>query len=161
MVILVMGVTGAGKSTVGRALARRVNGQFYDADDYHSVGNVAKMHRGDPLTHEDREAWLNALRSSIDAWLREDGVIVLACSALTERIRHILGADRDGVHLVHLSGSKDLIAARMRDREHFMPPALLDSQFALLEPPKRALDLDVSQSPEELVTRIMNELKLT
>ena len=161
MVILVMGVSGAGKSTVGRALATTVNGHFSDADDYHPAANVAKMRGGEPLTEEDREVWLRTLRSRIDAWLLEDDTFVLACSALTERIRDVLGADRKGVPLVYLNGPKELIAARMRDREHFMPPALLDSQFALLEPPERALDLDISQTPEELVTRIVSELQLT
>ncbi|MDH3290491.1 MAG: gluconokinase [Gemmatimonadota bacterium] len=161
MVILVMGVSGSGKSTVGRALARTVNGHFHDADDYHSAANVAKMRGGEPLTDEDREAWLRALRASIDAWLLEDGTFVLACSALTAWIRDVLGADRKGVRLVYLNGPKELIAARMRDREHFMPAGLLDSQFALLEPPERALDLDISQTPEELVTRIISELQVT
>jgi gluconokinase len=146
---------------VGRALAKTVNGHFYDADDDHPAVNVAKMRRGEPLTEEDRESWLHTLRSRIDAWLLEDDTFVLACSALTERIRGVLGADREGVHLVYLNGPKELIAARMRDREHFMPPALLDSQFALLEPPKGALDLNISQTPEELVTRIVGELQLT
>jgi len=161
MVILIMGVSGSGKSTVGSALARTVQGHFCDADDYHPAASIAKMRGGDPLTDEDREAWLRALRSSIDAWLLENDTFVLACSALTERIRDLLGADRDGVHLVYLNGSKELIGARMRDRDHFMPAALLDSQFALLEPPERALDLDISQTPAELVTRIVSDLKLT
>ncbi len=160
MVILVMGVSGAGKSTVGRALAERLNGRFVDGDDYHSAASVAKMRGGDPLTDEDREGWLRTLRARMDTWLLEEGIVVLACSALTERIRDVLGADREGVHVVHLSGTKELIAERMRDREHFMPAALLDSQFALLEPPKRALDLDVSLSPEELVATILDGLKL-
>ncbi|NIM48082.1 MAG: hypothetical protein GTO22_02280 [Gemmatimonadales bacterium] len=104
--------------------------------------------------------WLRDLRSRIDRWLLERDTVVLACSALTERIRGVLGADREGVHLVHLRGSKELIDARMRNRDHFMPAALLDSQFALLEPPERALDLDISQTPEELVSRIVSYLKL-
>ena len=162
MVILIMGVSGSGKSTVGSALARTIQGHFYDADDFHPAAKIAKMRGGNPLTDEDRDAWLRALRSSIDAWLLENDTFVLACSALTERIRDLLGADRDGVHLVYLNGSKELIGARMRDRDHFMPTVLLDSQFALLEPPaRRALDLDVSQTPAELVTRIVSDLKLT
>jgi carbohydrate kinase (thermoresistant glucokinase family) len=160
MVILVMGVSGSGKTTVGRALARAVGGRFYDADDYHSAANIAKMRSGRPLTDGDREAWLRELRSRIDQWLTEQDTFVLACSALTERIRAVLGADREGVRIVHLRGSKALIDARMRSREHFMPAALLDSQFALLEPPQHALDLDVSRPPDELVTRIVTDLKL-
>ena len=142
-------------------MARVVAGQFHDADDDHPAANIAKMRGGDPLTDEDREAWLRALRSRLDAWLLERDTVVLACSALTERIRAVLGADRDGVHLVYLRGSKELIEARMRQREHFMPPALLDSQLALLEPPERALTLDINQTPEELVSRIVKCLALT
>lgn len=161
MVILIMGVSGSGKSTVGRALARRLEGHFADADDYHPAANIAKMRGGDPLTDEDREAWLRALRSRIDTWLLENDIFVLACSALTKRIRGALGADRNGVHLVYLKGSKELIRGRMRERQHFMPPALLDSQFALLEPPERALELDINQTPEALVASIVSDLKLT
>ena len=160
MVIIIMGVSGSGKSTVGSALARTVKGNFYDADDYHPAENIAKMRGGDPLTDEDRAAWLRALRSSIDAWLLEDATIVLACSALTERIRDLLGTDPDGVQLVYLNGSKELIGARMRERDHFMPAALLDSQFQLLEPPETALDLDIGLTPQELVTRIVDHLRL-
>jgi gluconokinase len=156
-----MGVSGSGKTTVGRALASRIGASFYDADDYHSAANVAKMQSGQPLTDADREPWLRELRSMIDDWLLEDATYVLACSALTERIRDALGADRDGVRLVYLKGPKDLIRARMRDREHFMPLGLLDSQFALLEPPERALQLDIRRMPEELVARVVSELELT
>ena len=161
MVIVVMGVSGAGKTTVGRALAQAVGGGFLDADDYHPAANVAKMRGGDPLTDDDREAWLRALRSMIDARLPERGIFVLACSALTERIRGVLGADRDGVRVVFLNGPKELIRARMQGREHFMPATLLDSQIALLEPPPRALELDIRETPEELVARIVRHLRLT
>jgi gluconokinase len=161
MVILIMGVSGSGKSTVGRALAQSIGGRFHDADADHPPANVAKMRGGDPLTEKDREAWIRVLRVRIDEWLSEPGTVVLACSALTERIRDALGADQEGVHQVYLHGTKELIEARMREREHFMPPALLDSQFALLEPPEDVLDLDISQTPEELVARIVSELNLT
>jgi gluconokinase len=160
MVILIMGVSGSGKSTVGSALATTLSGRFFDADDYHPAASVAKMRSGDPLTDEDREDWIRALRSSIDAWLLEDDTFVLACSALTERIRDLLGTDRDGVQLVYLNGSKELIGARMRERDHFMPAALLDSQFQLLEPPETAMDLDIGLTPQELVTRIVDHLRL-
>lgn len=159
MVVLIMGVSGSGKTTVGRALARAVGGRFADADDYHPAANVAKMRGGQPLTDEDREAWLRELRSRIDTWLLDDGSVVLACSALTQRIRGALGADRDGVHLVYLRGSKEVIRARMHHRDHFMPASLLDSQFALLEPPEHALNLDVRGTPEALVTRIVSHLR--
>ena len=155
-----MGVSGSGKTSVGRALAERVNGRFVDADDYHPAANVAKMRSGEPLTDEDREAWLRVLRAKIDAWLLEDETSILACSALTERIRAVLGTGRDGVRVVFLKGSKALIDARMRSRDHFMPASLLASQFALLEPPGQALVLDIGETPEELVATIVRDLKL-
>lgn len=159
MVIVIMGVSGSGKTTVGRALAEAVGGRFHDADEDHPAANVAKMRGGTPLTDEDREAWLRGLRSRIDRWLLEGGTWVLACSALTERIRATLGVDRDGIHLVHLTGPKEVIATRMRDRPHFMPATLLDSQVALLERPRRALELDVRETPEELVGRIATHVR--
>lgn len=160
MVVLIMGVSGSGKSTVGRALAERIKCPFYDADDFHSAANVAKMQSGRPLTERDREPWVRALRSKIDAWLLEDEAVVLACSALTEKIRAALGAHRENVHIAFLNGSKELIEARMRARDHFMPPDLLDSQFALLEPPSRAVDLDIRHPPEQLVSQIVQALQL-
>jgi carbohydrate kinase (thermoresistant glucokinase family) len=155
-----MGVSGSGKSTVGRKLAERIGARFVDGDDHHPAANVAKMRSGVPLTDEDRAPWIAALRTMLDAWLASGDTVVLACSALTERIRTALGVGRPGIHLVFLSGSQDLIDARMRERDHFMPPALLDSQFALLEPPHEALELDIRQAPEELVAGIIGSLAL-
>jgi gluconokinase len=159
MVIVMMGVSGSGKSTVGRALAERIRGRFVDADEYHPPTNVAKMRGGTPLTDDDREAWLRTLRSEVDAWLAAQETVVLACSALTRRSRQSLGTARDGVRLVHLRGTPELIAERMRGREHFMPASLLASQFATLEPPEGALELDAARSPDELVTRIVADLE--
>jgi gluconokinase len=161
MVILIMGVSGSGKSTVGRLLAERMGARFVDGDDHHPEANVAKMRSGVPLTDEDRRPWVAALRTMIDAWLASDDTVVLACSALTERIRASLGVDRPGISIVFLSGSQDLIDARMRERDHFMPAALLDSQFALLEPPEEALELDIRKTPEELVAKTVSELART
>ena len=159
MVIVIMGVSGAGKSTVGRALAKRLGVRFVDGDEYHSPANVAKMRGGTPLTEADREGWLRSLRSEIDAWLGARETVVLACSALTRRSRQILGTARDSVWLVHLRGPQALIAGRMRDRDHYMPPRLLASQFATLEVPDDALELDVTRSPDALVARIAEELE--
>jgi gluconokinase len=155
-VVVVMGVSGSGKTTVGRALATRLGAEFHDADDYHPQANVAKMRSGVPLTEADRKPWLERLRGAIDAWLAAGTPAVLACSALTARSRATLGTDRDGVMLVFLNGPRELMLSRMRVREHFMPPALLDSQFATLEPPgaAEALALDASLPVETLVARI-------
>lgn len=158
MVIVIMGVSGAGKTTVGRALAERLGARFVDGDEYHPPANVAKMRGGTPLTEGDRETWLRRLRSEIDAWRAARETVVLACSALTRRSRDLLGTARDGVRLVHLRGAQSLIAGRMHDREHFMPASLLASQFATLEPPEDALELEVARSPDELVACILAAL---
>jgi gluconokinase len=155
MVIVVMGVSGCGKTTVGRALAERIGARFVDADDYHSDANVTKMRAGTPLTDEDRAPWLTTLRAMIDTWVEAGDTTVLACSALTEPIRAALGVDRDSVRIVHLRGTPAVIESRMRDRDHFMPASLLESQFALLEPPAGALDLDAIEAPDQLVRRIV------
>lgn len=160
MVIVVMGVSGSGKSTVGQALATAIGGRFYDADDYHSLANVQKMRNGEALTEADREPWLRALRSAIDEWLTQPGVSVLACSALKQRYRERLRVDGDKVRLVHLRGSPDLIRSRMSARNHFMPAGLLESQYETLEPPSDALNLDINEPVAEIVTRIRNAWNL-
>jgi gluconokinase len=159
MVIVVMGVSGCGKTTVGRALAERIGARFVDADDYHPDTNVAKMRSGIPLTDADRVPWLATLRTQIDRSLEAEESVVMACSALTARIREALGTDRAGVRVVHLRGARDLIERRMREREHFMPAALLDSQLALLEPPERAIEVDVLEPPETLVSAIVRAME--
>lgn len=154
MVIVIMGVSGSGKTTVGQALAYDVGGTFHDADQFHSDANVEKMRRGLPLTDADREPWLQTLREKIDEWLPQPTLHVLACSALTSRSRRQLGTDRDNVRLVYLTGDAALIAARMREREHFMPAELLSSQLAVLEPPSHALVLDIEKPVPELVEQV-------
>lgn len=153
-IIVVMGVSGSGKTTVGRALAEAIGATFFDADDFHSAENVEKMRRGEPLTEGDRGPWLQALRALIDEWLPPGRIAVLACSALTARSRALLGISRTGVELVFLNGPSELILERMRERRHFMPAALLDSQLAVLEPPANALELDVRRPVGELVEEI-------
>jgi gluconokinase len=155
MVIVVMGVSGSGKSTVGRRLAERCGGSFADADAYHPERNVKKMAGGIPLTEEDRQPWLRALRDAIQGWLEGGGLHVLACSALTEASRRQLGIDGDRVRLVFLHGSFEVIHARMKQRAHFMPPELLQSQFDTLEPPRDALRLDVTQTVDQVVEAVM------
>ena len=154
MIILIMGVAGAGKTTVGRALADQMHWGFADADDYHSPANVAKMHAGIALTDEDRAPWLQALRRAIQSWLTAGENVVLACSALKASYRDILVVGPD-VKLVYLQISRELAAARMATRQgHYMNPSLLRSQFETLEEPREALAIDASQPTQHIVADI-------
>jgi carbohydrate kinase (thermoresistant glucokinase family) len=160
MIVLVMGVSGSGKSTIGRMLADALGAEFLEADSFHSPENVAKMAGGVPLQDADRWPWLDAIGSSI-AKLRQEGKsVVLACSALKEAYRRRL-FDRAGeeAKVVFLSGGADLIAKRMGGRQgHYMPPALLPSQLATLEPPKAAIRIDIAQAPERILAQVLNRL---
>ena len=146
-----MGVSGCGKSSVGAGLAERLGIAFRDGDDLHPAGNAAKMRAGIALTDAERGPWLDR----VAATLRETAPVVVACSALRRAYRDRLRAGAGGpVRFIHLAGSRDLIAARMAARSgHFMPPALLDSQFAALEPPDpdEALTLDIDQPLDALI----------
>lgn len=157
MVIIVMGVSGCGKTTVGRLLARRLGWRFLDADAYHSEANVAKMSQGIPLTEEDRREWLATLRRAIVEQLQRGEPAVLACSALTRRARQMLRAGDEAVRFVYLAGSAELIRRRMEEREHFMPPTLLESQMATLEEPdtQEALRCEIAEAPEQIVQAVV------
>ena len=154
-VIVVMGVSGSGKSTVGRRLADRLGWAFLDADDFHPPANVQKMASGQPLEDGDRWPWLDILRQQIDRPVEEGAV--LACSALRRVYRERLGLDRDDVALVYLHGSRELLTSRLTARAgHFMPAALLDSQLETLEAPgAEAVRLDIAEKPEVLVERVL------
>jgi len=155
MIVVVMGVSGCGKSTVGRMLASRLQVPFLDADEFHPPANVAKMAAGTPLTDEDRGPWLELLNGKLLA----HGDAVLACSALKERYRQALARGVADCRFVHLRGSPDLIRSRLSERRHrYMPASLLDSQFATLEPPAGAIDVDVAQPPERCVEAILRAL---
>jgi carbohydrate kinase (thermoresistant glucokinase family) len=131
-----MGVSGSGKTTIGEALARRLGWGFADADTFHPPENVAKMSAGQPLDNDDRAPWLAAIAAWIDARRGKGKSGVVTCSALKRRYREVIVGDRPEVCLVYLDGGRDLIASRLAGRRgHFMPGALLDSQFAALEPP--------------------------
>src|SRR5262245_28734087 len=138
MVIVVMGVSGSGKTTIGRALATRLGWPFEDGDDLHPTANVAQMRRGIPLTDADRAPWLERLGAIVEDPGATAANLVLACSALRKRYRDVLRAHGDGhvLRFVHLKGDYELIAARIRSRtDHFMPASLLQSQFDTLEEP--------------------------
>ena len=160
MVIIIMGVSGAGKTTVGRLLAEELDWKFYDADDFHSAANKDKMSHGVALTDEDRADWLMSLRKLLNQNSEANQSIVLACSALKQEYRNILKVN-DEVHLVYLQGSYQQIKARMKERNnHYMKPDMLAGQFAILEESNDALTIDISMTPKEIVALIRKEWKL-
>ena len=154
-----MGVAGAGKSTLGADLARRLGWPFVDADDHHPPRNVAKMASGIPLEDADRWPWLDLLNGKLKA--NSSNSLILACSALKESYRRRLLDGVPDVRIVYLQGSFELIAARMATRRHrYMPASLLESQFAALEPPAGAIAIDVAAEPGRCVDAIVAELQL-
>ena len=159
MVILVMGVAGSGKTTVGRALAASLDWSFRDADEFHPPANIAKQAAGIPLDDADRAPWLAAIRAHLDERLARGENAVVTCSALKEKYRAALVADPARVKLVHLSGAPALLAARIAGRtDHFMKPEMLASQLAALELPRDALTVDIAEPPDKLVARIRRAL---
>ena len=162
MVIVLMGVSGAGKTTVGRLLAAALHAEFAEGDAYHPPENIDKMRRGIPLEDADRWPWLQILSAQIDRWLAAGKTVVLACSALKQSYRDVLAKGRPGVRFVHLEGDKALIRLRLDRRHgHYMPAILLDSQFAALEPPADAITVDVTGTPEAITATIIKMLGLT
>ena len=161
MIAIVMGVTGSGKTTVGRLLAEQLGWEFADADDFHPQANVEKMERGIPLNDEDRAPWLERLRVQITSWIANGRNAVLACSALKRTYRQELSVGPE-VRFVYLKGSPELIARRLRLRRgHFADEKLLAGQFADLEEPKDALVVDIHPEPERIVDTICQRLNLT
>jgi gluconokinase len=161
MIIVVMGVCGCGKTTVGRALAESLGWPFHDADDFHPPANVAKMAAGIPLTDDDRWPWLDRIADAMRRALAGDGHAVIACSALRDAYRARLARAGD-VRFVHLAGDYATIAARLAARaHHYMPASLLDSQFAALEPPADAITVDVRLDVPMQVRTILAALRLT
>jgi len=161
MVIVLMGVAGSGKTTIGEKLAAALGWSFRDADDFHPPANVAKMSAGTPLTDADRAPWLAAIRAHIDACLARGEGSVVTCSALKERYRAVLLADPARVKLVFLTGSPALLAERIGGRKgHFMKPEMLRSQLDALETPRDALTVDITPPPDAIVAHIRHALSL-
>lgn len=160
MIVLVMGVAGVGKTTIGEALASALGWRFIDADDYHPPQNVAKMKAGIPLEDADRWPWLDVVNKKLRDIEELRGNAVLACSALKESYRQRLAQGIADFAVVYLYGSAELIGSRMEGRSHrFMPAALLESQFRALEPPTNAIAVDVAADPSSCVAAIMARLK--
>jgi gluconokinase len=161
VIVVLMGVTGSGKTTVGKVLASQLGWKFYDADAYHPAANIEKMHRGIPLTDDDRKPWLRALAGLIDDARKRGENIVLACSALKHAYQEYLSHHLDLVHYVCLCGPVKVIQERLAARKgHFMNPGLLGSQFEILEPPEDAIRVDVTGTPEEIASEIRRRLRL-
>jgi gluconokinase len=160
MIVIVMGVVGAGKTTIGRLLAEQLGWTFADADDFHSPQNVEKIRRGIPLTDEDRQPWLESLRVAIAKWIAAGTNAVLACSALKRSYRQQLAVGQE-VRFVFLKGDASLIAARLRARHgHFADGKILASQLADLEEPEGAVAVDISSTPAEIVAEVRCKLGL-
>uniref|UniRef100_A0A8J7DJL9 Gluconokinase n=1 Tax=Desmonostoc muscorum LEGE 12446 TaxID=1828758 RepID=A0A8J7DJL9_DESMC len=159
MIIIMMGVSGAGKTTIGKLLADSLNWEFSDADAFHSLENVEKMRCGIPLTEADRTPWIQDLQAAIKNWLQENKNMVLACSALKESYRQFLVVDSERIKLVYLKGSYELIQQRLQERHnHYMSEKLLNSQFNTLEEPSDTLYIDVIETPQVIVQDIRTAL---
>lgn len=162
-ILVVMGVSGSGKTTIAKGLADALGWSLLEGDTFHPPANVAKMAAGTPLTDADRWPWLHAIAAAIDANRARGTNAVVACSALRRAYRDILIGERPDVRLVYLHGTRALIAERMRARHgHFMPPALLDSQFQTLEEPgpdEHPITVDVGGTPDDIVHAILEHLQ--
>jgi len=157
--IIVMGVSGCGKSSVGKLLAEKLGWDFYDADDFHPPVNVKKMADGIPLDDSDRAPWLASLHELISSSLKQNQPGVLACSALKERYRQQLMEGNENIQLVYLKGSYELIWSRMSTRrEHYMQPEMLQSQFDALEEPVNALTMDISGPVDDISSKVLEQV---
>jgi gluconokinase len=159
VVLIFMGVSGSGKTTVAKLFAKKSRAVFYEGDDFHPPKNIAKMHAGIPLTDADRKKWLKTLRKVVVRALAKNEFSVLTCSALKAKYRRELAAKDSRVQCVHLTGPRRLIAERLKKRRgHFMPPALLESQFAVLEKPAGAWVFSCKMPPQKIVAELIQAL---
>lgn len=161
MIIIIMGVSGSGKSTIGKLLADALNWEFQDADNFHSTANIEKMRLGIPLNDTDRKPWLKDLQTAIAVWLQQNTNVVLACSALKADYRQYLVLDSDRIQLVYLQGSLNLLQQRLLGRQnHFMSEKLLNSQLETLEEPDVAICVDISEPPQLIVENLKTVIGL-
>jgi gluconokinase len=159
MLILIMGVAGSGKTTVGARLASALDWEFIDADDFHSPQNLAKMASGTPLTDEDRRPWLNDLHALVTRFAQSDRDLVLACSALKSSYRDLLASASPETAIVYLKADPALILERLTQRQrHFMPANLVESQFTALEEPEDAIAIPATLRPDQIVAAIRTAL---
>jgi gluconokinase len=160
MIIIIMGVAGSGKTTIGSLLSNKLGWSFYDADDFHSESNRTKMSQGIALTDEDRASWLISLQELIAQNIQQNTQAVLACSALKNSYRNMLEVN-ERVKFVYLQGTYERIKTRLNERTgHFMSAGMLDSQFQTLEEPQNALIIDISNTPEDIIAIICKGLNL-
>lgn len=161
MIIIIMGVSGSGKSTIGKLLADALNWEFQDADNFHSTANIEKMRLGIPLNDTDRKPWLKDLQTAIAVWLQQNTNVVLACSALKADYRQYLVLDSDRIQLVYLQGSLNLLQQRLLGRQnHFMSEKLLNSQLETLEEPDDAIFVDICEPPQLIVENLKTVIGL-
>ena len=159
LVLIFMGVTGSGKTTVATLFAKATGAKFYEGDEFHSPKKIEKMRSGIPLTDGDREKWLQTLREVIVRSLAANEFAVVTCSALKSKYRELLQSGDSRVQFVHLTGPRAIIEKRLKARQnHFMPPALLESQIEILEPPMDALTFSCEKSPGKIVTALIQVL---
>ena len=158
-IVVLMGVSGTGKTTIGHLLAQRLGWDFRDGDEFHSAGNIQKMKSGHPLSDGDRMPWLDSIRDWISGRLADNAPAVVTCSALKESYRRRLCLKRAGVRSIFLSGEYGLISERLADRNgHFMPASLLQSQFDILEEPSETVTIDIRTPPAQIVAQILSVL---
>ncbi|HEX9665952.1 MAG TPA: gluconokinase [Thermodesulfobacteriota bacterium] len=161
MVIIIMGVEGTGKTTIGKMLAEKLGWKFYDADDYHPVANIEKMRNGIPLDDEERRPWLNEIRNLINSSLNGNEPSIIACSALKNSYREFLKQSKEQIIFVYLKGDKNTISKRLASRKgHFAGTQLLESQLRTLEEPEGVITADISKRPEVIADSIIEKLEL-
>ncbi len=160
MFIIFMGVSGCGKTAIGKQTARVLNLPYYEGDDFHPESNIKKMSQGIPLTDQDRKAWLEKLTQLIQSKLDHGESGVISCSALKEKYRERLNIDPQKVHFIYLKGPYDLILKRLTARtDHYMPPDLLQSQFETLEEPQNVFTINIDQAPEAILQQALSYIK--